>query len=298
MTAIAGTLPTPIRTTVAAPVRAEMRRLGRWPTMWILSGTWLVLNLTFGYLLPYLTYRSQDGTGFGAGATRQQLLSQLVPGAVPVTLVQGLPMFGGALLMILGALTTGSGYGWGTWKTVLTTGQRRGAALSGTYAAVAVIVVVLMVATLGLDIAASSIIGGAEGQSLSLPGLGDLTRSFGAALLIGAAWTAFGLLLGTLTRGPALAVGLGLVWALVVENLLRGVATVLDGLSVVTNVLPGTAAGSVAGALGAAGPETPDGTPGVNTILTGTTATLLLVAYLVVFVGISFAITRRRDLTS
>jgi len=44
----------------------------------------------------------------------------------------------------------------------------------------------------------------------------------------------------TLTRGPALAVGLGLVWSLVVETLLRGVAGLLGPLDIVTNLLPGS----------------------------------------------------------
>lgn len=34
-------------------------------------------------------------------------------------------------------------------------------------------------------------------------------------------WCLFGIALGTLIRGSALAIGLGLVWALVVENLMR-----------------------------------------------------------------------------
>ena len=65
-------------------------------------------------------------------------------------------------------------------------------------------------------------------------------------------WALAGVLLGMLARGPALAVGLGLVWALVVENLLRGVANALPAGRGVTDLLPGTAAGSLAGALGGA----------------------------------------------
>ncbi|HEU4542437.1 MAG TPA: hypothetical protein VFR23_15020 [Jiangellaceae bacterium] len=41
-----------------------------------------------------------------------------------------------------------------------------------------------------------------------------------ATQLIFGMWTAAGVLIGVLTRSPALAVGLGLVWSLVVENLL------------------------------------------------------------------------------
>lgn len=279
-----------------ASIRAELRRLGRWPTTWVLCGCWVVLNLTFGYVFTYLSYRSGDGAGFDSGGTASVLLAQMMPGQAPVTLVQGMPMFGGALLMILGALTVGSGYGWGTWKTVFTTGPRRISALGGTFAAVGLIVLTLIVVTLGVDLSASFLVAAAEGQPATWPAVADLAQGLGSAVLIGGMWTAAGLLLGTVTRGPALAVGLGLVWALVVENLLRGVATLLGPLKVVTDVLPGTAAGSLAGAIGAAPQSDPNGTPGVTTILGGTTATVLLLAYLVVFALMTVVITDRRDI--
>jgi hypothetical protein len=128
------------------------------------------------------------------------------------------------------------------------------------------------------------------------PSFGDIAEGLGSALLIGGMWTAAGLLLGTLTRGPALSVGLGLVWALVVENLLRGVAALLGPVKVVTDWLPGTAAGSLAGALGAAPQSDPSGTPGVQTILSGGTATALLLGYVAVFAVVSLLLTSRRDL--
>ena len=56
-----------------------------------------------------------------------------------------------------------------------------------------------------------------------MPSLGRSSRSLGAGFLVMEMWALVGFLLGTLARGPALSVGLGLVWALVVENLLRGV---------------------------------------------------------------------------
>jgi ABC-type transport system involved in multi-copper enzyme maturation permease subunit len=267
-------------------VRAELRRLSRWPAMWVLGGTWLVLNLCFGYLFPYLTYHSKPNP---------VLLSQLLPAQAPVILVQGMPMFGGALLLIMGALIVGSGYGWGTWKSIFTTGPRRDTALGGTSLAAGVVVVGLVAVTLALDLTASLIISQSLGQSLTMPSLLSVGQDYGSALLIALMWTSAGLLLGTLTRGPALAVGLGLVWALVVENLLRGVASLLGPLKPVTDVLPGSAAGSLAGAIGALPQNDPNGTPGVTTILGGTPATLVLAAYLVVFLALSLGITARRD---
>jgi ABC-type transport system involved in multi-copper enzyme maturation permease subunit len=269
-------------------IRAEVRRLGHWPTMWILGGVWLLLNLTFGYLFPYLTYHSK-GTPI--------LLFQMLPDQAGVTLVQGMPLFGGALLMILGALTIGSGYGWGTWKTVFTAGPRRATTLGGTFATLAVAAVALVTVTLGLDLGASYVIAAVEHQAAAFPALATLGQDYGAALLISLMWMFAGALLGTLTRGPALAVGLGLVWALVVENLLRGVASVLGPLRVITDWLPGTGAGSVAGAIGALPQSDPNGTPGVQTILSGSSAAWLLVAYVAVFLALSLGLTVRRDVT-
>jgi len=282
-----------VATVVPGVVRAELRRLVRWPALWVLGSVWLALNLTFGYVFPYLTYRTGSSVGPGAEAS----LGQMLPDQAPLAVVQGMPMFGGALVLVLGALAVGSGYGWGTWKTVFTIGPRRGAAIGGTLGALGVMLAALVVATFAVDVAASTAIGLAEDQALVAPGLTDTLSGLGGALLIAAMWMGGGVLLGAITRGPALAVGLGLVWSLVVENLLRGVAGLLGSLETVTNLLPGTVAGSVAGAVGALPVSDPNGTPGVNTVWDGSAATLLLVAYLVAFALATVGLVRRRDLT-
>jgi hypothetical protein len=71
----------------------------------------------------------------------------------------------------------------------------------------------------------------------------------------------------------------------------------IDGLEFVTNVLPGTAAGSMAGALGATAESGGDAAPGVLTVLSGGESTLLLAAYVVVFLMAAALSMRRRDLT-
>lgn len=285
-----------------ASMRAELMRLARWPVTWVLSGTWLALNLTFGYLFTYLSYRSESGGGSVGGmagaAPAAVLLAELMPDRAPVTAVQGMPLFGGALVLILGAVAVGGGYGWGTWKTVFTAGPTRPTALGGTLAALGVVLVGLTVATFGVDLAASLAVAALESQPVTWPTLADVAQGFGAALLIGGAWLAGGVLLGTLTRGPALAVGLGLVWTLVVENLLRGVAALLGPVEAVTKLLPGTAAGALAGALGALSEGEPSGTPGVNSLISAPVAVALLAGYLLVFLAATVALTTRRDVTS
>jgi hypothetical protein len=284
-------------TALIAGTRAELLRLRRWPALWVLLGLWVTLNVSFGYVFDYIAYRTGDSTGPGtAGTPRAELLAGLLPSAAPVTLTQGMPMFGGALVTIMGALAVGSGYGWGTWKTVFTQGPGRGAAFGGTLAALAVFVVGLVLVSAGVDLGVSCGIAAVEGQPIDLPSAGDWAAALGTGLVLGM-WTAAGVLVGVLTRSPALGVGLGLVWALVVENLLRGVSGVLPGLAVLTDHLPGTAAGSLVGVLDAAQGGTGAGTPGVLDALAGPVATGWLAAYLAGFAVLALLVTGRRDVS-
>jgi ABC-2 type transport system permease protein len=275
--------------------RAERLRLLKWPVTWVVVGVWSVMNLFFAYILSYLTYRTAVSDGDDLLARAQ--MADMSLAQLPATLVQGLPMFGGAVVLILAALATGSGYGWTTWKTVFAQGPRRLTAFAGTIAALAVIVTGLVLLTLTLDVLASIVVQSAESQALVWPAFGSLAEGVGAALLIMLTFTLGGAVLGVIARSPALSVGLGLVWALVVENLLRGVAQLLGPLETLTDVLPGTAAGSLAGALGAAGPggAAGTGTPGVLTTLTGSSAVGLLMVYAVVFLAVMAVAVQRRD---
>lgn len=283
-------------------LRAELLRLGRWLPTWILCGTWVVLNLTFGYLFLYLTYRSDSGEGFAADASTPEragaVLAQMTPDNVPATMLSQLPMFGGALVLLFGALAVGSGYGWGTWRTVFITGPRRSAAFAGTLAALALIVTGLLIVTFALDLLVAYAVATVESQPIVWPSAADIAGGLGAAVLIAGMWTAGGVLLGTLTRGPALATGLGLVWVLVVEHLLRGVAEMLGPAEALTDFLPGTAAGSLAGALGALPQGDENGTPGVLTTIGGAPATALLAGYLLAFLAVSMVLKIRRDITT
>jgi len=272
--------------------RAELRRILRWPATWVLAGVWLSLNALFGYVFDWISYYTGDATGpSGAGVQ----LSSLLPAAIPDRFADGMPMFGGAIVMILGALAVGSGYGWGTWKTVYTQGPSRAASFGGTLVALLVLVAGLVLVTVGLDLGLSALVAAVEGGSAALPAFGPLATSYGGGVLILGMWAAGGVLLGVLARGPALAVGLGLVWSLVVENLLRGVANALPAIEGVTNRMPGSSAGSVAGALG--GADVADGgAPGVLHVLSGPVAAGMTAGYLVIFVAVALALVTRRDL--
>lgn len=282
---------------LSGSVQAELLRLRAWPAVWVLVAVWLALNLAFTYVFNYVAYATGSSSFATEGVSSEALLADVLPAAIPDVITNGMPMFGGAILMILGALASGSGYGWGTWKTVMTQGPGRLSAFGGTLAAVGAIVVGVIAVTLLVDLASSTLITVLESRPFELPDTADLARSVGGGLLISGMWASAGVMIGVLARSPALAIGLGLVWSMVVENLLRSVSSALSGMEYVTDVMPGTAAGSMAGALSGGADNDGEGAPGVLTILDGGTAAIVLAVYITVFAAIAAVVVRRRDVT-
>lgn len=97
--------------------RAEVLRLRKWPAIWVILGAWLALSVLFGYLFTYVSYKT-GSSNFAADGPQSQELAQLMPAYMPHVLIQGMPMFGGALVVVLGAIASGNGFGWGTWKKI------------------------------------------------------------------------------------------------------------------------------------------------------------------------------------
>jgi ABC-2 type transport system permease protein len=288
-------LDTPVRSgnPVLRSTGAELLRLRKWPAVWVTVGTWLVMNAMFAYVFNYVTYTSGENNFSNEGQSRADLLASLLPAALPDNLAQGMPMFGGAIMMVLGAIIAGNGYGWGTWKTVLTQGPSRTSTLAGSLSATTAFVVGVVLATLVTDCAMALAVALSESQSTALPALGDTAQAVGAGFLVMEMWALACYFLGTVARGPALSVGLGLVWTLVIENLLRGVGASLSWVEAFTHVLPGTAGGSLIGQLGGVGG--PDPTPGLLDTLSFDRALWTTVAYLVVLPLVTWWLVRRRD---
>ena len=280
-------------TSSIASTRAELLRLRKWPAVWITVGAWMAMTAMFGYLFNYLSYTTGDSSFSNEGETADSLLAEILPANVHHVLLQGMPMFGGALMLVLGALVAGNGYGWGTWKTVFTQGPARPSVVVGSLSALTVFVVATVLATLALCFGLALLVAAVESQHVVWPAVSDLAVSLGAGFLVMEMWALIGFLLGTLARGPALSVGLGLVWALVVENLLRGVGALLGPVEAFTTFLPGTGGGSLVGSI--VGTGGPDPTPGVLDALSGGQATVLLLGYLLLTPVLAGWLVTRRD---
>ena len=266
-------------------IRAEAIKLVRRPAIW--AATAIGLSLTFTYLIPYAGYAGgTDGPRAGRG------LAALLPDQLVGNSIGGLPVFLGALMLILGVLAVGGEYAWGTWKTVLTQDPRRLRVYAAKLVTVSLAALAGVLAVFAVGAVASVGVALAEDRPIGWPGAGDLLAGIGAGWLIAAMWTVLGALLGIALRGVALPVGLGLVWMLAVQNLVALIAApLLDWVAQLQKALPGPNAGSVVAALGASGD-----TPGVEALVGAGRAAPVVGAYLLVFAVLGGVLLRRRDI--
>jgi ABC-type transport system involved in multi-copper enzyme maturation permease subunit len=258
----------------------------------IVGGSWILMVVGFAFAVPYIVYRALGPSEAGRG----DLLELLLPNAVASTSLSSYPLFGGAIMLILGVLVTGSEYRWGTWTARLSQGPGRVQVLLAKLVVGAIASTAIAFAAAVASVLASAAIGGLEGRTGDWPSVGALAASFGAAALISAAWMCVGAALGVIFRGTTVALAVGLLWTLGLENALSGLATVLPALEPVRNFLLGTASGSLVASRGAT-TQGDGGTPGVVDYLSTPMACLVLVAYIVVSATVAAVLIRRRDIS-
>jgi ABC-2 type transport system permease protein len=271
---------------VHASFRAESLKLAKRPATWLLLAIALSLGLVFTYLIPYAGYAG--GTG---GVRSERGLPAMLPDHLVGNSIGGLPVFLGAIALIFGVLAVGGEYGWGTWKTLLVQGPSRLRVYGGKLLALAAAMLALVLAMFAVGALASVLIATVESQPLNGPAPADLAAGVGAGWLIASMWTALGVMLAVALRGVALPIGLGLVWLMAVQNLLSAIAApLLSWVAQTQKGLPGPNAGSLAAALGSG-----SDTPGVDALVGGGQAALVVAGYLVAFVVIGAVLLKRRD---
>jgi hypothetical protein len=157
--------------------------------------------------------------------------------------------------------------------------------------------VVLVAMTLATFLAAaggSAMVTQLERGTLAWPPAAELVAGLGAGWLILAAWGSVGLALGFLLRGTGLAVGLGLVYAFVIESIIAA----LVGASPIIEAVARGLVGVNAGALGASfGPELPASLGGSTLEVAPAVAAAVLAAYLAAGVTVAAIVVRARDVT-
>jgi hypothetical protein len=115
--------------------------------------------------------------------------------------------------------------------------------------------------------------------------------------MILAAWAALGVLLAVLTRGVALAMGVGILYALVIEGLLYAFAGQVSLLEPLVELFLRANTYSLAAVVGASAEAAADNGPGAfaGPFVSGAQAAAILAVYAAAFLGLSALLIRRRD---
>jgi ABC-type transport system involved in multi-copper enzyme maturation permease subunit len=269
-------------------VTAELLMMRKRTSTWILLAIWTALALTFAYVVPYIQYTNDSG---------RRSLAELLPEGLVGTLLAGFPFFGGVLALMLGVLTIGSEYGWGTLKTLFSQGPGRLRVFGAKLVAVAAVLLVFVLVVYVLGALASWAIAANEGAEVAWPSAWLLARGLAGGWLVFAVWAALGILLAVLSRGTALAMGIGILYAFVVEGLLSALArevSLLDGL---VEFFVRANGYSLVAVLGVASEDVSDAGPGSfsGPFVSGGQALLVLALYLAAFVLAAGWLLRRRD---
>jgi ABC-2 type transport system permease protein len=269
-------------------VMAELLVLRKRTSTWILLGIWTTLALVFAYVVPYVTYLNDSA---------EQPLGELLPQRLVGSLMGGFPFFGGVLALMLGVLTFGSEYGWGTLRTLFIQRPGRLRVFAAKVLALALALIPFVLVVFAVGALASSAIALREGADIGLPSAWLLVRGLAAGWLILAVWTALGVLLAVFSRGTALAVGIGILYALVIEGLLSALASQVSAVDRLVEFFLRANAYSLVTKLGVSADEVANNGPGSfsGPFVGGGQALLVLALYAVAFLLVSGWLLRRRD---
>lgn len=278
----------------------ELYKTVRRPAVWVCVLVLLAVAVTIGYAIPWAfeTFSPPSAVrGLPEGTTLADLKVALYPANFVRETLQQWGALGGVFALIVGVLLQGSEYGWATVKTLFTQRDGRLMMLVGKLGALAVVVLVMVVALFATDAVSSAGVAIIDGKSLSFPDAADIVKGVGAMYLIFGFWAAFGVVLATAFRQSAMAIGLGLAYALVIEGIIFGVAGSFapDTVNPIRQWFPVTNAGYLADSFG----QTTIRGVSVPAPYAGAAhAIVVLVVYVAVCVVITALLVRRRDVTA
>jgi ABC-2 type transport system permease protein len=283
-----------------AAFRGELYKVVRRPGVWVLVIVLLVLAILIGYAITWLIYTFPPkgaNQGLPAGTTLADFKVTLYPANFVRQTLGQWAVLGGVFALIVGVLVQGSEYGWGTIKTLYTQRSGRLTMLFGKVAALAVVVFVMVIALFAVDAASSTVVALIDGKTIAYPDAITIAKAIVACFLIFGFWAMFGLALATLFQQSALAIGLGLAYALVVEVLIFGLLGGLGGdiVKQIQQWFPVANTTYLAESFGTARLR---GIQATTPYADATHAVLMLLLYVAAFTAISAYLSRTRDITA
>ena len=258
--------------------RAEWRKLRR-PTLFI--GTMLASAGLTGLVtsLLFLLIDSPQGNSDRGNMISRELLQ--LPSGLTIGFSNAAGLLGIVALCVFAAQTAQE-YTYGTLRNLLVRQPRRLQLLLGKYVSMAsfAIVMVILAAVVSMSLAF-----GLSGRAkvatdawVTSDALQEMAKTFGNVLLSVIAFGTVGMILGLLLRSPISAISLGVIWLLIVENILVAVKSSLG------NWMPGNLMSIIA--------------VGGTTDISYTHAITMVSIYLVASSAIVITLFKRRDVSN
>jgi ABC-type transport system involved in multi-copper enzyme maturation permease subunit len=280
----------------AGPVSAlaaEILKARQRPATWIVAAVWALEVVLFAYTIPYVVYKTLPRTP-GRGENPEALLHSVLPGHLVATGTGIFPLYGAVIMVVLGALTAGNEYRWGTLGTIFTQGPSRSSVMAAKLVALLTVLAGVVVLTFCIASAYGAVIAVGTGRAATWPGPLTVLEGLGAAWLISSAMACGGFMLAVVFRSTTVAIAAGLVWVLAAENAISGLAAVVPAIRGVRWILLEANASALAHSFGAS-TTTEGAAPSLAPAagpLAGAAALLLCCA---LFIAVSVAVTRSRD---
>ena len=285
---------------VVSVFRWELFKLYKRPAVWVSLVILLGLAVALGYLLVWYIYSHPPANAQSSlprGATFADLKVGLYPAAFVRHTLGQWGTLGGVFALIIAVLSQGSEYGWGTVKTLFTQRPGRLSLLAGKLLALALTVLVMAVLLFAVDAAASWVIATFDGKSVAWPAVQDIGKGIAAAWLIYSFWAVFGFALATIFRQSAMAIGLGLAYAILIEGIILGILSTL-GSSFTKDVNPWFPLANAGYLVASFGTATRfEGAQAAKPLADANHAVLFLFLYVGLLVIATAVVTRRRDVT-
>jgi ABC-2 type transport system permease protein len=273
-----------------ASLRAEsLKTRKRWAN-WILFAILLAWIVLLSYLTFYLVVRLSPHSIQGP-VPASVLKRRLFPENYVPTVLNAAESIGAAIMLIFGALSTASEYGWLTVQTILIQRPTRSAVLGGKLLGVGITTVVVSLALIGVTALASYVVVTIDNSSSAWPSWQVTLKAFGALVLELAVWASLGAFIGIAFRSAAAAIGGGLVYLFVVEALLGSLFRTAPVVKEILKFLPGVNGG----AINATFPATFRDTAATTQTVGAGRGVVTLLLYLAIFTISSLLIFRERD---
>jgi ABC-2 type transport system permease protein len=279
--------------------RAELFVLRKSRAVWVLVAVAPLMVLVQTYLFEFVGYLGLTPATEQLFGSPGENLPALLPSQFVIQAVGDLVQT--APFIVLGAYVAGADWSRGTLRTSLLQGQSRTRCFGGQVLAVMTACAISVLLSFVLAGAASLAIRGYVGGTAAaaagpFPPVSVTGEAIGAGLLIGFAYGALGIALGTLCRSAAGGIAAALAWAAFADSFLFDLSTDTGPLFThLYNVMPGASLITLGSMFGSSGGGASSAT---YQPVPPWAAAAILAAYTAAFLGLALVLLLRRDITA